>query len=494
MKKINKTLSILITISMLSLIIPQNVKANQPSNNNGFWQNTIDFIKSICEVGTIMRVPDYSKLNEWEQSWKSQNNVINAPSNPSENELMTYLNQGVIVNGDLVTYSGDTWDFMKYVMNQVRTEYGYEIAYPYNIASYVNNSYEGQSGARNFPLFQAEYQPFVFYQGKTGGLDSYSIDLIKPKNTFYGIKVSSGHCNLKTFAGSSSFSVKRSPYYNRQVSDQTGITFSNILYSSVSGNTLKPSSDGYTYSCYGACGNSFYVYYSTSAVQTSPAQPYYYTKDSYNENITKDSYNTTTTSIDGSLSYGDITNYINIYKENNDGNDPSPIDVNIYIETYIPPTPEPTPTPTPSTGTTISSNGVNVYINNNPTASNTNNNSYTDNSTNNYTTNNNFDFSSLGLSGNTVSGNGSGGSGGIFDWLGSVGKTLGNLIKGLGELISNLLEGIVETVTTVLSSLPNILTPLIEFVFGGLPEELQAMITLGITCVIMVAVIKAIKG
>ena len=45
-----------------------------------------------------------------------------------------------------------------------------------------------------------------------------------------------------------------------------------------------------------------------------------------------------------------------------------------------------------------------------------------------------------------------------------------------------------------MESIPNIFQPLLSYVFGGLPEEVQNMIILGITCMIIIGIIKAIKG
>lgn len=198
----------------------------------------------------------------------------------------------------------------------------------------------------------------------------------------------------------------------------------------------------------------------------------YYTTSNWSNFVSNSGNYTIDSSNSNNITYGDVTNYVNnYYTENNDY--PNDNQVQNYIDINIS-----NDDNGGGSGGGSTNNGSTV-INNSPVFNN----------------NNSFNINIPTLSSDSVSGNGgSGSSGGIFDWLGSIGKTLGNLIKGLGELISNLFEGIVETVTTVLQAIPNILTPLISYIFGGLPEELQAVLTLGITCVVMIAVIKAIKG
>lgn len=161
--------------------------------------------------------------------------------------------------------------------------------------------------------------------------------------------------------------------------------------------------------------------------------PYYIT-DSYNNfSNTSGSYNTTTT--DNSVTYGDVTNYINNYYGDN-GKYPTPEDIKIQIEI-------------------IQSGGA---------------------------------------------GGGSGGSGGdsgdlgIFDFLSRIGQVLGNLIKNLGNVLAELVEGLAETVNSLFASIPQVFSAFMEGVFGWLPSELLALITLGISAMILVGIIKIFKG
>lgn len=210
----------------------------------------------------------------------------------------------------------------------------------------------------------------------------------------------------------------------------------------------------------------------------------YYTNNSvYNDWSSSTGDYTVTTSNYNPVSYGDITNYIDSFNTENGGY-PNLPDINNFIENFIPEGTNPTPTPNPdnpsggggSSNATATANneGIHITVNNN----------------------HNINFGGSSLSGNTVSGNGTGGSGtigNIFDWLGHLGQVIGNFIKSAGEMIVEVIQGISEAVTGILETIPNIFTPLIEFVFGGLPEEVQHLITLGMTCILLVGVIQMIR-
>ena len=203
--------------------------------------------------------------------------------------------------------------------------------------------------------------------------------------------------------------------------------------------------------------------------------------------------------------YGDITNYINDYKQETN-NYPDPTNINNYITENNTTNNGGGEGSGGSGGTSgsgsVSGNGVNVIINNNPSAQNTNNNTYTDNST----TNNNFFFNLLhggsvsgnGISGNgsggTVSGNGSGTSGNIFDWLGDIGQVLGNLIKNLGEALLHVIQGITDLIESIVVGLPTMFFEFIGAVFGWLPEEWVSLLSLSLVCMLTYGIIKIFRG
>lgn len=228
-------------------------------------------------------------------------------------------------------------------------------------------------------------------------------------------------------------------------------------------------------------------------------QPYYINKsinDSYNDLSSDYTYSVNNSN---KITYGDVNGYITNYYDDN-GEYPNTNDVNIYITNNIPPSSEPD---NPSggggsgvTNTTVSTNGVNVVINNNPTAQNTNNNSFTDNSVTNNTTNNHFDFSGLGLSGNTVSGNGAGDSSGknIWSWLGDLGRSLGDLISSLGEAISNIVKGLSDLIKSLITDLPTAFFDFLGAIFDWMPQEWLTMMEFSLACMLIFGLIKIFRG
>ena len=255
-------------------------------------------------------------------------------------------------------------------------------------------------------------------------------------------------------------------------------TFSNYGYFvSVSGDQIIP------------------VYASTSVAQSeSVGHKSYYVNNTVNNNF-KNSTGDYTVNNDNSnhATYRNVTNYVD-NSITNTGKEPSPNEIEIYIENVLPNNPTPTPTSIPdnpsgglgssvsgnsggtaSASATANNSGVNVTVNNN----------------------HNINFNVPGLSGNgtgsgSVSGNGNGSSN-IFDWISDIGSVIGDFIKNVGELIADVVKGITETITTILADIPNIISVLVEFVYGGLPDELKAIVTLGITTVIFVGVIKMMR-
>lgn len=133
------------------------------------------------------------------------------------------------------------------------------------------------------------------------------------------------------------------------------------------------------------------------------------------------------------------------------------------------------------------------------------NNNYPDNSTvNNWinTTNN-----------NNGSGGGSGGSGGdsgdsgsgIVSILTALGKAIADLITGIVAFLAEVVGGLVEAITGLLDtltdlitnfteSIPNIFSPLLGWLFDGLPEEFTAIILLGLTACVIASIIKILRG
>ena len=161
--------------------------------------------------------------------------------------------------------------------------------------------------------------------------------------------------------------------------------------------------------------------------------PYYVAPDNnvWTYNTTTNTYTTTQTQLDSSLSYGDIQNYVN---SNN---------VTDYNQVY---------------------NYINNY------------------------------YSSGGGSGG--SGGGSGGSGSDVDWswLGSIGEVIGGLISGLGNIIAGIISAIGSIITNLTETLPNIFGSLINYLLPFLPTEITSLLSLLFLAVVIVGVVRLIRG
>lgn len=209
--------------------------------------------------------------------------------------------------------------------------------------------------------------------------------------------------------------------------------------------------------------------------------PYYFNNQVYRNYSNSVGDYTITNDNSNKVNIGDINTFIDDHHTET-GEYPSSSEINVFIDNYLPETPTPNPD--------NPSGGGSFVNNNNP--------SFTNNPTFNNNPNINITLfpsvSDNGLNGGTVSGNGGNGSiGSIFDWIGYLGNVIAALIKNVGEMIVNALQGVVEAVTTILSGIPNILSPIIEFVFGGLPDKVQDLVILGISCIIFVGIIKVLK-
>lgn len=130
------------------------------------------------------------------------------------------------------------------------------------------------------------------------------------------------------------------------------------------------------------------------------------------------------------------------------------------------------------------------------------NNNYPDNSTvNNWieTTNNNNTGGGSGGSG------GDSGGSGIVSILSALGKAIADLITGIVAFITEIIGGLVEAITGLLTtltdlisnfteSIPNIFSPLLGWLFDGLPDEFTAIILLGLTACVIASIIKILRG
>lgn len=221
----------------------------------------------------------------------------------------------------------------------------------------------------------------------------------------------------------------------------------------------------------------------------------YYINSTVNNNW-KNSSGDYTLNIDNSnhVTYQDVKRYI----------DEQPTAPSLpQIEDWIINQPSPTPTPTPTPGNP-SGGGSTVSGNSNggayASATAHGGTASANNEGINITINNNHNINlggGSGLSGNTVSGNGSGSSGGIggiFDFLSQIGDFLGSLIKNIGNVLADIVTGIGSVVSSLLEVIPTVFNDFLGGVLGWLPPELRALVTLSISAMIIVGLIKLFRG
>ena len=236
--------------------------------------------------------------------------------------------------------------------------------------------------------------------------------------------------------------------------------------------------------------------------QGSIGQQPYYISDSFNNFKNMSTSYTIDNSNVNKITYGDITSYVNNYYGTT-GDYPTQPLIDIYINNNIPDA-DPTPTPNPDNPNNPNTGGGSNTVSGNGSSAATAN--ATANATNgnvNVTINNNpsISFGWGGLSGNSVSGNGtvsgnvvSNGVGDIFSFLSGIGQSLASLVKNLGKALTELLDALISIIDDILVKIPNVLSGLLEIVFGGLPDEIKAVILMGIVLMVTFGIIKVIRG
>lgn len=355
----------------------------------------------------------------------------------NENDAFQWLNNGIAVSGNNVSITGRQYQFIKYYTQNLANTYAYRTWYTLRLQDYqlinnqnfiqIVNQYHKDyyiivySSNSKLMLLPKQYTQ-ILYRSNTGSNGGY-IDFYDIRNN--STSFNSGCLNFTNFVQTGAVNGQATNILCAQQNLPFGGNISTSAY--VLSNQYEPLT-------------VFNVYSGVSCNQVSP----YYTTGSYNSNMTKDSYNTTTSNIDNSMTSQDVYNYVNNYYNSNDGNYPSPSQINVYIENNIP--------------------------ENNPS----------------------------GGGGGGSGGSGGSGSGdgetGIFDFLSKIGEVLGNLIKNLGNVLSELVEGIASTITALFESIPTVFGDFLGALLGWLPAELRALITLSISAIVIVGLIKLFRG
>lgn len=373
---------------------------------------------------------------------------------PTDQEVQDFFDDNITVsphsdshhNSD-ITYDQNVNTYIKNEINEIIQNSGYRYVYSLNFYPYYShfmtpvqyNKLKNlvEANSNYLCCFAPNSNYCVFFENVS--------DLGFWHNAQYDNDLETCHCNKYSNWASLNFSEGITYSYNGQTEEwvqQNPLNGINQVY------TFCFQSDAVTQ----AFNNRFpywfvvsgsriktYIEYSdfaTFQASTVGMQPYYIT-DSYNNfNNTTGSYNTTTT--DNSVTYSDVGNIVNNYYNDN-GKYPTPDEIKIQIEI----------------------------------------------------------IQSGGGSGGGDSGGGSGGSGdgsSIWDFLSRLGEVLGGLIKNLGNMLTSLIDSIVTIINDVIGKIPQVFNGLLEVVFGGLPEDMKAIIILGVTVMVVYGIIKVIRG
>lgn len=435
------------------------------------------------------------------------------------NKLGETLTDDIQITDDEIILGPDANLILKYYINQVMSSNKYYTAYTLDLQRYTysgwwttelkdlieqyQNDYWIIAGANGGA--QSTWYYFFIKKDKVGAIysdvvgnymykanfiDSYTFTdkLINENESFYYTKAYNGTLSVK---------MPYSPPYRLNFQPATG-TNNNMFTKFVNQNkqfisseiSIAPSSSNNFTVSY---GKRYQVtLYSSVALFSSVSrnESPYYVSNKYSDFANSSGTYTIDSNNSNVIKYGDIVTYNNNYYNNN-GQYPTMPQIDIYINDN---NPDATP---PNNGgggggqggqggqggTGGAGGSANVTNNNNPTFN------------NNPNININLGFPSI--SDNTVSGNGAGSAGGvgnIFGFLSQIGKVIGDLIKNIGEVLADILEGIVSVVSSLVESIPTVFGEFMGALIGWLPAELQALITLSITAMIIVGLIKLFRG
>lgn len=438
----------------------------------------------VQDVGFIVSYPAFSAgktIGGLVQAYQINKGYNQEDQVQTDQEAIEWLNNGIIVNQTDIQINNDLNDFLKYSIDDYIANCEMIYTYSFDVNLFAS-SFSNGTQYNTLKIMCADHQDYYYICSWSSAYGQSDIIALIPQNEYSILGSSSNNdfvgniYNLDTWSTSNSFVTY---VWNGTNYAQTNNT-AQLL--NVHSSLLK---DNITwYSSYPTIISSGKVFEIPSFKNINSLKdysvgnaPYYYNNNTYSNwsnsqgDYTIDSNNKNTTS------YSDVINYNQQYYQ--DHNEyPTINNINEYITNNTTNNNSNNPGGSGS-NTTVSGSNISNINNNNPVFN------------NNPNININFGFPSI--SGNSVSGNGNSSSGGFFDWISDIGDVIGNFIKNVGQLIADVVTGISETITTVMANIPNLLSTIVEFVYGGLPDELKALVTLGITSVVLVSVIKILR-
>lgn len=409
---------------------------------------------------------------------------LTIPQDSTEQETMDaigeYLCDNVVITDNDISFNNGTDKILKDYLNSIIANSGYKYVYSYDINEHLELFNDGNlynatrrfliqyqndnliigawNAAQDFILIPKdaytitsvkenwENQPatvylydFVSWQMITGSFDAYTYDNVS-HNFVKRPNMDKGQDATRVCVASDSLGLSM-PFYPQFYLVTVGTTYTLKSYATLA--DLKSDSTGIA---------PYYVtqYYGDFINNTGDYK------------VNSDNYNP--------ITYGDITAYIDSYNTQN-GVNPSPDQIQIHIDNNI-----------TSGGGGSSSSGQGATA----TATATN---------GDVTVNNNINIGWPTSSGNSISQNDiDEGTSSIFGFISSIGKYLADLIKNLGSALAELIGALTSIITDITENIPNLFSGIIEIVFSGLPDEIRAVILLGITLMVTYGIFKMIRG
>lgn len=425
-----KRISIFMICTLLVMTFTVPVYASNVDQNEHPYFD--DFYKFVQVIEDFGMAANYlpAKVLSTFIDFKTEKN-LDVPANTID-DVYTFMNSGTIVNGENITFNPQVTDWIKYFTNEIEEEQRYYYGYTRSV-----NYLDLKNATDTVRQLLLEYQGthYVEYDNSNGNYFYMSFSPIGTTKLYLNL-IQDGQFNT--------------------VTNQVNITGNKITYEiDKVNNTIR--NNGYIENAsYGVpywfsnsnteyMNNKHYMistepigYYIFSDGYNGDGLPYYTTSDYSTNSTIEGSYNTTQSNVGNTVSYNTINNYFNTTTQST-GTPPSPQDIQIHIE--------------------------NIQNNN------------------------------QGGNGGGSGGNGNGsGETNIFDFLSDLGAVLGNLIKNLGKALTELIQGISEVITGLVESIPIVFSDFLGAVIGWMPTELRALLSLFISAMVIVGLVKLFKG
>ena len=358
----------------------------------------------------------------------------------------TYFINNINTTDNSISYNNNSATLLKSYADDIVSRSGYKYVYSYRLIDHVTEFNDGTyyNALRQFIVNNSDKNVYIRGEGYGGSIYVGSkSDVFVNDGAFPSL-----NAYLVNSFNITSYQQTSFEYYTYSdgafIRDSTGdgaVRFS-VPYDRSNNNWYMADYGWFSVGGYNV--NKMYMTFQDMQLDSQGVSPYYVSSNwqnfGVNGNYSYDSSNS------NNVTYGDVINYITEYQESN--NDyPSPTTINVYID------------------------------NNNPSGG--------------------------GNSGG--SGGGNGGGSGIGDVLGTLGSLIGSLISGIGQFLIGIFQGLVNAINSLLSligdaiggiveSIPSAFNDFMTAILGWLPPEWTAIISASLLIMVIVGIIKLIRG